>query len=147
MRFRSGRWALALAAFVAALLNARAWACADLDAARSTRWSLVTEHGVSWLVTPCGQACFSLGVNALDGGYPYRERNGKVYYSWTAFAPSQEAWVETTRRRLAAWGFNSAGAGPCRRSSCACRPSSTLNSAATPAFTGSIRSRPRPRRG
>ncbi len=66
-------------------------------------------NGKSWLVTPSGQRFFSLGVNALDGGYPYRDKDGKVYYSWTAFAPSSERWVETTRRRLADWGFNSAG--------------------------------------
>jgi hypothetical protein len=109
MRFRRGCWVLALATIVAALPSACALACPDLDAARSTRWSLMAEHGVSWLVTPCGQAFFSLGVNALDGGYPYREQNGKVYYSWTAFAPTQGAWVKATRRRLSAWGFNSAG--------------------------------------
>ena len=101
---------LALAAFVvAALPVGRAAACTDLAQAPTTRWSLTTKDGVSWLVTPCGQRFLSLGVNALDGGYPYREKAGKVYYSWTAFAPSEEAWVEATRRRLAAWGFNSAG--------------------------------------
>jgi len=109
MRFCGGRWVLALATIVAALHSASASTCADLDAARSTRWSLVTEHGVSWLVTPCGRAFFSLGVNALDGGYPHREENGKVYYAWTAFAPTEEAWAKATRRRLSAWGFNSAG--------------------------------------
>jgi hypothetical protein len=81
----------------------------DLAHAPSTRWSLAGESGVSWLVTPCGEHFLSLGVNALDGGYPYREKNGKIYYSWTAFAPSPDAWAKTTRQRLAAWGFNSAG--------------------------------------
>ncbi len=101
---------LALAAFVvAALPVGRAAACTHLTQAPTTRWSLTTKNGVSWLVTPCGQPFLSLGVNALDGGYPFREKAGKVYYSWTAFAPSEEAWVEATRRRLAAWGFNSAG--------------------------------------
>jgi hypothetical protein len=101
---------LTLAAFVvAALPVGRAAACTHLTQAPTTRWSLTTKNGVSWLVTPCGQPFLSLGVNALDGGYPFREKAGKVYYSWTAFAPSEEAWVEATRRRLAAWGFNSAG--------------------------------------
>jgi hypothetical protein len=109
MRVRGRARALALAAVVAALPFGRASACTDLAAARSTRWSLATEHGVSWLVTPCGQRFLTLGVNALDGGYPYREKNGKVYYSWIAFAPDRAQWVDTTRRRLAAWGFNSAG--------------------------------------
>src|SRR5271170_5161359 len=109
MRFRRRRWAFALAVLVAALPHAGARACTDLDAAPSTRWSLVSERGVSWLVTPCGRAFLSLGINALDGGYPSRQQNGKVYYSWTAFAPTQAAWVEATRRRLSAWGFNTAG--------------------------------------
>ena len=81
----------------------------DLAHASTTRWSIATTSGVSWLVTPCGQHFLSLGVNALDGGYPYREKDGKIFYSWKAFAPSQQAWTEATRRRLAAWGFNSAG--------------------------------------
>jgi hypothetical protein len=98
--------ALALAAFVFG--SSPALAC-DLAHAPSTRWSLATDHGVSWLVTPCGRRFFSLGVNALDGGYPYRRRDGKIWYSWTAFDPSLGQWVDTTRRRLAQWGFNSAG--------------------------------------
>ncbi len=98
-----------MAAIVAALPAGRAAACTDLARAPSSHWSLTTEHGVSWLVTPCGQRFYSLGVNALDGGYPYRRKDGKVWYSWTAFDPSRAQWVDTARRRLAAWGFNSAG--------------------------------------
>ncbi|HUC70632.1 MAG TPA: hypothetical protein VMS01_05515, partial [Stellaceae bacterium] len=106
---RRGR-GLALAAIIAAALPAgRSAACTDLGQAPTTRWSLATENGASWLVTPCGRRLLSFGVNALDGGYPYREKAGKVYYSWTAFAPTQQAWVEAARRRLAAWGFDSAG--------------------------------------
>jgi hypothetical protein len=60
-------------------------------------------------MTPCGERFFSLGVNALDGGYPAREKDGKTWYSWTAFAPSLTDWAAETRRRLHAWGFNSAG--------------------------------------
>jgi hypothetical protein len=95
-------------AVLAALPAVPGSAC-DLAHAPTTRWSLASENGVSWLLTPCGQHFLSLGVNALDGGYPYREKAGKIYYSWTAFAANQEAWAEATRQRLAAWGFNSAG--------------------------------------
>jgi hypothetical protein len=106
---RRGRgWVLAVIVAMA-LPVAGAAACTNLAQATTTRWSLETVNGVSWLVTPCGERFLSFGVNALDGGYPYREKAGKTYYSWTAFAPTQEAWVEVTRRRLAAWGFNSAG--------------------------------------
>ncbi|HEX3952251.1 MAG TPA: hypothetical protein VHW90_01675, partial [Stellaceae bacterium] len=94
--------------FLFGLLPAAALAC-DLDHAPSSRWSVAREHGVAWLRTPCGDRFYSLGVNALDGGYPQRERDGKVYYSWKAFAPDLAAWIAQTRRRLAEWGFNSAG--------------------------------------
>ncbi|MFZ3234778.1 MAG: hypothetical protein WA184_05340 [Stellaceae bacterium] len=109
MRLIRRGWLLALAILAAGLPTAGAAACTDIARAPTTRWSLATDNGVSWLVTPCGQPFLSLGVNAVDGGYPYREKAGKIYYSWTAFAPSLEAWVETARQRLAAWGFNSAG--------------------------------------
>jgi hypothetical protein len=106
--------ARSLAAFIAvavasATATASAFACADFAAAPSTRWSLTTESGVSWLVTPCGERFFSLGVNILDGGYPEREKNGKTYYSWRAFEPTLADWTAETRRRLFSWGFNSAG--------------------------------------
>jgi hypothetical protein len=61
------------------------------------------------LVTPCGDRFFSLGVNILDGGYPEREKDGKIYYSWKAFEPTLTDWTAETRRRLFSWGFNSAG--------------------------------------
>jgi hypothetical protein len=101
--------ALAALSLLAGSSVGRAFACADFAAAPSTRWSLATEHGVSWLVTPCGERFFSLGVNILDGGYPEREKAGKIYYSWKAFDPTLQDWAARTRRRLSSWGFNSAG--------------------------------------
>ena len=70
---------------------------------------MAREHGVAWLKTPCGDRFYSLGVNILDGGYPDREKDGKVYYSWKAFAPSLGDWVATARTHLQDWGFNSVG--------------------------------------
>jgi len=99
---------VAAALLGAAFLSQRAAAC-DFDAAPSSRWSLAAESGVWWLKTPCGDRFYSLGVNILDGGYPERAKDGKVYYSWTAFAPDLADWVAETRRRLRQWGFNSAG--------------------------------------
>ena len=104
--------ALVLAVFSAAAFCASdAFACADFAAAPSTRWSLATESGVSWLVTPCGERFFSLGVNVLDGGNFEHEKVGKAYagYSWEAFAPTLADWAAETRHRLFSWGFNSAG--------------------------------------
>jgi len=32
----------------------------------------MVDEGVFWLVTPCGQRFFSLGINAMEGGEPSR---------------------------------------------------------------------------
>src|SRR5216683_1151348 len=84
-RFRQRiRPAFLAAAIVAGFPAASAWACADFSAAPSTRWSLTKQAGASWLVTPCGERFFSLGVNVLDGGYPEREKAGRTWYSSNA---------------------------------------------------------------
>jgi hypothetical protein len=93
----------------AALLWCGAALACDLDNAPSSRWSVVWEHGVAWLKTPCGDRFYSIGVNVLDGGYPEREQDGKIYYSWKAFAPNLEGWAASARDRLLDWGFNSIG--------------------------------------
>jgi hypothetical protein len=102
---------LAAAAIAAALPVGRADACADFAAAPSTHWSLTTDSGVSWLVTPCGDRFFSIGVNVLDGGNFEHEKVGNAYsgYNWETFAPTLPDWAAETRRRLSSWGFNSAG--------------------------------------
>jgi hypothetical protein len=107
---RSGAIFVAVA-LAAACVAGDALACADYSAAPSTRWSLATENGVSWLVTPCGDRFFSLGVNVLDGGNFEHQKVGKAYsgYDWEAFAPTLAEWAAETRRRLFSWGFNSAG--------------------------------------
>lgn len=72
---------------------------------------MAKEGSVAWLVTPCGDRFFSLGVNVLDGGNGEHQKLGQAYsgYRWEAFAPSLSDWSAQTRRRLASWGFNSAG--------------------------------------
>ncbi|HTZ37455.1 MAG TPA: hypothetical protein VMB84_15595 [Stellaceae bacterium] len=98
-------------AFALALLAAPVVAPAcDLAKAPTDRWGIETDRrGVAWLRTPCGDRFYSLGVNALDGGYPWREHAGKTWYSWKAFAPSLADWAAATRQRLQSWGFNTAG--------------------------------------
>jgi hypothetical protein len=103
---------LFLAALITAVLPARsAVACTDFAAAPSNRWSLAKEAGAWWLVTPCGERFFSLGVNVLDGGDGEHAKRGDSYsgYRWENFAPTLSEWSAETRRRLIAWGFNSAG--------------------------------------
>ena len=70
---------------------------------------MAVDNGVDWLKTPCGDRFYSLGVNILDGGYPEREQDGKIYYTWQAFAPTLPDWIANTHQRLRRWGFNSAG--------------------------------------
>ena len=82
----------------------------DFDAAPSARWSLATGvGGPDWLVTPCGDRFFSLGVNAVAGEVPARELPERVRYDWRRQYPSFGDWVAATRGRLAAWGFNTEG--------------------------------------
>jgi len=105
------RTALLSTAILTSYPQGRAWACADFTTAPSSRWSLTTDHGVSWLVTPCGDRFFSLGVNVLDGGNGEHMKLGQAYsgYRWEAFAPTMSDWTAQTRRRLSSWKFNSAG--------------------------------------
>src|SRR5947199_8278935 len=101
------------ALLAAALLLAdpgHALACRDFAQAPGSRWRLETRQRVAWLVTPCGDPFFSIGINALNGGAPAREVGGRVAYHWASFYPSRDAWLATTRARAATWGFNTAGA-------------------------------------
>lgn len=84
-------------------------ACPDLGQAPHSRWRLETQSGVSWLINPCGEPFFSIGVNVLDGGAAQRWDNGRLWYDWRAFYPSLDAWVQNTINRLTSWGFNTAG--------------------------------------
>ncbi len=43
-------------------------ACTDLREAPHSRWGTTVDGGVHWLVTPCGERFFSIGVNVMDGG-------------------------------------------------------------------------------
>lgn len=97
-------------AWLAILLPALpASACPDLADASHSRWRVETRQGVSWLITPCGESFFSVGVNVLTGGAPSRVDKGRVWYHWETFYSTFNAWRESTLRRLTDWGFNTAG--------------------------------------
>ena len=85
------------------------YACSQLASALHSQWKVETQQGVSWLLTPCGERFWSIGVNVLNGGYPSRIHAGRLAYHWGAFYPTLETWVTVTLQRLAAWGFNTAG--------------------------------------
>jgi len=97
--------ALALLLLTALL---RAHAC-DLDSAGTTRWRVARANGASFLVTPCGERFFSIGVNVLDGGISGAHLD-RPHYDWHKTASSLPEWIADTRARLKEWGFNSAGA-------------------------------------
>lgn len=84
-------------------------ACTDLSEAPHSRWGTTVDGGVHWLLTPCGERFFSVGVNVMDGGEPQRFSNGRIAYHWGTFYPDLAGWVQAARRRVLAWGFNTAG--------------------------------------
>jgi hypothetical protein len=43
-------------------------ACTDLGEAPHSRWGTIVHDSVHWLVTPCGERFFSVGVNSTEGG-------------------------------------------------------------------------------
>jgi hypothetical protein len=85
-------------------------ACSQFALAPHSQWKIEIQQSVSWLLTPCGERFLSISVNVLDGGYPSRIFKGRLAYHWGTFYPHLESWVAVTLQRLAAWGFNTAGA-------------------------------------
>jgi hypothetical protein len=101
------RWWLAiLLAMVGASV---AGACADLTQAPHSQWRTAIQDGVHWLATPCGERFFSVGINAIDGGTPWRFSNGRQAYHWGTFYPDLDTWGRLAHQRVLAWGFNTAG--------------------------------------
>ncbi|HEX9835724.1 MAG TPA: hypothetical protein VGB90_02660 [Alphaproteobacteria bacterium] len=92
------------------LLASPTLACVDFSKAPSSRWTTRQEGGAQFLVTPCGDRFFSLGVNIVGPVVPADEANDGRRYDWRRHYPSLEAWIAKTRERLAAWGFNTLGA-------------------------------------
>jgi hypothetical protein len=67
------------------------------------RWTLQSHDGISWLVTPCGEQFFSIGVNNLIDSSSSRQTSEPP-------SPAPDKWALGTAARLRAWGFNTAGA-------------------------------------
>lgn len=102
-------WRGGVAAAVALLcFQMPGWSC-DLASAASTRWSTLRSGGISWLVSPCGERFFSVGVNVVDGGASGAALT-RPHYHWAETAPDLDSWIAATRERLSQWGFNSVGA-------------------------------------
>jgi hypothetical protein len=84
-------------------------ACTDLELAEHSQWRVESHNSVLWLLTPCGERFFSIGINVLDGGFPTRIAEGRLAYHWGTFYPDLNAWGHVTRTRVLDWGFNTAG--------------------------------------
>lgn len=107
LRRRAALPLLAAGFVLAAFLPARA---CDLASAPSTRWTIARQGDASFLVTPCGDRFFALGVNVIDGG-EFGAHLDRPHYDWhDTGAELLDDWILATRQRLAQWGFNSAGA-------------------------------------
>jgi hypothetical protein len=88
-------------AMVAAVLG-RSLAHAGCDAsAGQDRWSLDTLGGVSWLMTPCGEQFFSVGINGIDQSLGAQPTEASFHDAST--------WTERTLGQVKQWGFNTAG--------------------------------------
>ena len=67
------------------------------------RWKLESRGGVSWLITPCGDRFFSIGVNTL---LP----SSSTVNRWPDIPRSSDAWARRAAGQIRGWGFNTAGA-------------------------------------
>lgn len=90
-------------------LAALALALLPLGGAAGARWSADRDGDVWWLLRPDGARFFSIGVNVVDAEPERAPRRGTLQYGWSPAYASPQAWVEATRGRLLAWGFNTLG--------------------------------------
>src|SRR5207245_6994141 len=61
-------------------------AACDLAHAPASRWSVHAENGTDWLVDPCGERFYSVGINVLDSEVPKQPlTDGRVRYEWRRF--------------------------------------------------------------
>ena len=76
----------------------------------ANRWTLQSHDGVAWLVTPCGQRFFSIGVNTLNDIAAPPLRWNPETKSWLPLYRASDAWARRTAAQVRAWGFNTASA-------------------------------------
>ena len=89
-------------------LAAPVFACPELSDAPSSHWRLERTQGRAWLVTPCGDRFFTLGVNVMDPGLidPTLERDP---LSEAPVDPRISRWADMARKNVTGWGFNTVG--------------------------------------
>ena len=116
------------------LLSVRDWsrdlapavAC-DLATAPTTRWTIAREHGVAWLVTPCGERFFAIGVNVRRCRRLGRRRARPAALRLAPLRAVARRPGSTRRGRGSTTGASTRPApGRCRRRNCGCRASINL---------------------
>ncbi len=85
------------------------FACEDFDKAPSSRWRVTRVDGRAWLLTPCGERFFSLGVNVMHPG-AIDPSLARAPDSDDPVDARTQHWIEEATGRVRQWGFNSAGA-------------------------------------
>ena len=85
------------------------FACEDFNKAPGSRWRVTRVDGRAWLLTPCGERFFSLGVNVMHPGSIDPDM-GRWPDSKDPVAPPMQKWIAEATSRVRGWGFNTAGA-------------------------------------
>jgi len=108
IRFRLGRSIAIAAVVVLSMMPGIGRAACAPRPGSTDGWKVQSHAGVSWLVTPCGERFFSIGVNSLtDTTSPpltwSREKN-----AWILPYQAPDAWARRAAGQVRAWGFNTA---------------------------------------
>ena len=85
------------------------FACEDFNKAPGSRWRVTRVDGRAWLLTPCGERFFSLGVNVMHPG-AIDPSLARAPDSDDPVDAQTQQWIEEATGRVRHWGFNSAGA-------------------------------------
>jgi len=76
----------------------------------ANRWRLQSHDGVAWLMTPCGERFFSIGVNSLTDSSSAPLQWSSEKKLWLPLSKAPDAWARSTAAQISTWGFNTASA-------------------------------------
>ncbi len=93
------------------ILPGSAGAGCELRWDSASRWKLQASDGVSWLVNPCGERFFSIGINTLTdtSSPPPPLRWDHERSAWLPVYEAADAEARRVAAQVRAWGFNTAG--------------------------------------
>jgi hypothetical protein len=74
------------------------------------QWRLETKGGAAWLVTPCGERFFSVGINGLDPAQLNPPTHlPRTRHTWLPLPAAPESWGKSNLALIRRWGFNTVG--------------------------------------